>query len=82
MFPRRALGGLRLCKSMSIEGAVFLYRGVEAKHPLPISANHDADKLIGDFDRVTFRHSLVLPATGIPICDVSARKKDRPAIRF
>ena len=66
MFPRRSLRGFRFRKSVAIEGPVFLHRGMEAKRPLPLAANDNADNLTGDFDRVTFRHSFTLPANRHP----------------
>ena len=74
MFPRRSLRGLRFRKSVAIEGLVFLHRGMEAERALPLAANDNADDLIGDFDRVTFRHSITLPANRHPHLCVPAQQ--------
>ena len=57
MFADRPLGGFRPGKSMTVQSFVFLDGGVETEDALVVAPDHNADQLVGDFNRISFRHS-------------------------
>jgi hypothetical protein len=56
MFADRALGGSRPGESVTVQSFVFLDGGVETEYALAVVPHHNADQLVGDFNRISFRH--------------------------